>query len=279
VVRELAPRPRLHLLVPQRSDRDAHEPLHGVARTSEKLAHLVGLPLADHDPPPRVEARGGRPHQGDLAGHHPLAVDDGTPPEPLHLGVVRRSPDLDQVLLEHAVARVCNAKGELAVVREDDQSFGVVVEASDRIDLLRDLAAQQVDDRRPSLGVVRRRHHGGGLVQQDVAQPLGGAQPLAVDLHGVAREVSLVPECCGAPVDGDAAVADVLLGLPPGTHPRSRNQLLEAFKTHWSPAPRTARGPPAAVVRPGRPARSVPGNPSSSGTAKACPRPASCPPP
>ena len=66
-----------------------------------------------------------------------------------------------------------HALGEVAVVGQDDQPFGVVVEPADRIEVALDAGArQQIDHGRPPLRIGARAHHAGRLVHEQVA-PLG----------------------------------------------------------------------------------------------------------
>ena len=87
-----------------------------------------------------------------------------------------------------------HALGELAVVREDDQALGVVVEPADRIEVALDAGArQQIDHRRPALRVRPRADHAARLVNQQVPA-LGRLEPAAVDLDLVAIRIGLGAE-------------------------------------------------------------------------------------
>jgi len=198
----------------------------------KQLAHLVALALADHDLPPRVGTRGGRPHHLDRLRHHPPFIDDHAAAQSLDRRRVRDAGDLDQVLAQHAVPRVRHAQREVAVVGQDHQPLGVKVEAADRVQLVPHLLPHQVDDGDAPLGVVGRRHHPDRLVEQQVAPHGLGLQSLAVDLDRVAGEVGLIADPRDLAVDRDPAFGDQPLRVAARAHAGRGDQLLQAFTCH-----------------------------------------------
>ena len=83
---------------------------------------------------------------------------------------VRVALDLGQVHLLDAVARVREPVREVAVVRQQEAP---VVSASSRpTGTTRGSVGDEVDDGRPPLRVARGRDDAGGLVEQDVGEPL-----------------------------------------------------------------------------------------------------------
>ena len=70
---------------------------------------------------------------------------------------------------------------QVAVIRQQNQTLGMKVETSDRIDALAH-AAHEIDDRAAALRIFDRRHHFSRFVQQDVAMRFGVRDQLAVDL-------------------------------------------------------------------------------------------------
>jgi len=276
---QLAPHPGPQHLVAHRADGDADQPLHRVTDPLEQLADLVGLALAEHDLPPRVHPRRRDLDELDVERRDVLPLDLRPLANGHHVPLVRRPLDLGQVLAPHAVARMRDAQGEVAVVGEDHQALGVVVQPTDREHLLADLVAEQVDDGPALLRVVGRRHHRLRLVEQQVALRLLRLQPLAVDLDRVLRGVGRLAELGDAAVDRDAAVADQLLRVPARAHPGPGDDLLEPFRSHACRPHRPLPPPRERGARTGRRARSVPGTPWSSGTGAGCRPPACGPPP
>ena len=229
---QLPPLPRSKRGVTQLPDRAPDEPLHGVPDTLEHLPHLVGLPLTHDHPPPRVHPGGGRAGQFDLVRDYPLALDNRSLLQPGAIISVRDAPNLGHVLAQHPVTGVRHSEGKLPVVGQDHQAFGVVVEPAHGEDPLGDLATEQVEDRRPPLRVLRRRHKPPRLVEKDISQALRGLEALPVDLHRVGAQVGLVSQFRGAAVDGDPALADQLLSLAPGAYAGAGDELLQALRAH-----------------------------------------------
>ena len=97
--------------------------------------------------------------------------------------LARLAVDLRDVDLLDAVARVRETVCERAVVRHDERAGRVGVEAADRDDVR--LARDEVDDGLAALRVARGRDDAGGLVQEQVGEPLLRDRA-AVDLDLVA---------------------------------------------------------------------------------------------
>jgi hypothetical protein len=121
---------------------------------------------------------------------------------------------------------VGQARGQLAVVGEEQESLRVVVQPADRVDVFLH-AFQEIHDRRPSLGVASGRHVAARLVEQDVALPLLRLDAPPVDLDLVLVGIGLRSQRADRlPVDLDAPLGDQLLGGPARGDPRGRNDLL-----------------------------------------------------
>ena len=85
-----------------------------------------------------------------------------------------------------------HALGELAVVGEDDQPLGIVVEPADRIEVAGDAgAATQIDDRRPPLRIRPRADDAARLVEQQIALARLRLEPAAVDADLVGVGIGL----------------------------------------------------------------------------------------
>src|SRR4030095_8444579 len=97
---------------------------------------------------------------------------------------------------------------ELSIIGEEQQSFRVVVEATDGINVFLD-TVQQIDNGRPPLRIGSRRDIAAWLVQQDIARPLGGFDAASVDAEVVARRVGFGAQRANRiTVDGYATVSD-----------------------------------------------------------------------
>jgi hypothetical protein len=160
---------------------------------SDRVAHvpdLPGAPLVQRDRHERLilaRAQAGvdQPHHGRRGA---AALDHHAAPQPLEGALVRHAPHSRAVLALDLLARVQQARRQVPVVGEQQQALRVVVEPAHRIDVLPHLG-QQVEDRRPALGVLPRRHVAARLVEQDVAVPGGCAHALAVDADVVAGRI------------------------------------------------------------------------------------------
>jgi len=104
--------------------------------------------------------------------------------------------------------------GKIAVVGQDQEAFGIVIQPPRGEDALADLA-EKVGDDRPTLGILQRRHVPGGLVEHEVdLLHLGRNQP-PVDTDFVAPGVGPGPQLSDDPVvDLDLPGKDEILGCP-----------------------------------------------------------------
>jgi len=173
-------------------------------RVADGVAHIPDLPRApfvqrDRNQRlvlARAQAGVDDAHDG---GRRPTAPDHHAAPQTLELALVRHAAQPRVVFALDLVARVEQARREFPVVGEQQQAFRVVIEAPDGVDVLAHLR-QQVEHRRPALGVLPRRHVPARLVEQDVAVPRRHPHALAVHSDVVAGRVGPRAEF----QDGDA---------------------------------------------------------------------------
>ena len=96
----------------------------------------------------------------------------------------QRRPQADRVLALDAVARMEHPVGPRAVVGQDEQALGVLVEPADRVEpaaLGEQRGRDHVEDGLRGVAVADRRRHAGRLVEQQVFGRRGGADDPAVD--------------------------------------------------------------------------------------------------
>ena len=79
-----------------------------------------------------------------------MSVERNPRSQPLDRLAVRHPCHLRFVGACHAVTRMRQPGSEVAVVRQEQKSFGVVVEPADRVDVLTH-ACEQINDRPPAL--------------------------------------------------------------------------------------------------------------------------------
>ena len=206
---QLPPMSELQPAVLNRPDRHAAQVRHRMADRVAHLPHLTVPPFAHRD---AQVAGAERLHVGRPGL---LAVDDDAFLKAIEIVVVGHAEDPRLVHARHAVTRMGQLRGEVAVVGQDEQPFGIVVEASDRVDVVAH-APQQIDHRRPPLGIGPRRDVAARLVQQEVEAALGELDAAAVHADVIAGGVGLRPEFANRrAVDGHASVEHQLLGGAP----------------------------------------------------------------
>ncbi len=182
---------------------------------------------------------------GPSSSFHPFAkAPEGSPRDRrLHVG---------QVLLVQAVGRMGQAVGELPVVRADEQTLGVEIEATDREDP--GLGRHEVDHGGPALGVPGGGDGARRLVEQVVDQVRPGGHRGPVDLDPVGLGVGAVAQRGAATVDPDPAGRDQLVARPAAADARSGEHLLEPLRLRAAHAQDRSGGVSGASAR--RPASS-----------------------
>jgi hypothetical protein len=194
---------------------------------TDRFEHLADLPIA---PFAHGDPQCGAPLP--LAEHHDFRrfgappVDGHAARQPLQVVGIRHPGDHDFIDPRHAVARVRQPRREISVVGEQQQPFRVVIEATDRIDVLRH-SREQVHHRGPPLRIRARRHIPARLVQQNVTLALRGADATPVHANVVAVRVGLGAQLTdGRPVDGDPPLEHQLLGGATRRHAGLRQDFL-----------------------------------------------------
>ena len=194
------------------------------------------LAEAPHVVPPSLVHRDLEPGLGGQRLEYPGARGGGPAVRQAHPATqaherqrVGSAPHLGVVDPGDLLPRMEKPVGERAVVREEEESGRVEIEAPDGVQALRD-APEETPHRRPALGVAERAHHDARLVEHQGAGRTGAREAGAVDGDRVAERIGARPELVhhGA-VQRDAARPDELLRLPPRGKPGGADQLLQAL--------------------------------------------------
>jgi hypothetical protein len=128
-------------------------------------------------------------------------------------------------------------RGEIAVVGQEQQALGLVVEPPDRVDVFTH-AAQQIDDRRAPLRIRPRGDVAAGLVEEQIAMMLDDFHAPPVDADVVLPRLRLRPELHHRDaVHGYAPFEHQLLRRAPRRDTGLRQNLLQAF--HATGLPRS----------------------------------------
>jgi hypothetical protein len=144
-------------------------------------------------------------------------------------GFHRRSAlDLGVIAALNLVTRMGDAFGERAVVGEQDEAFGGVVETAHRIEPgeLR----HQIHHRGAAFRIGASGDDALGLVEQQVHALHGGLDPLAIHANGIGGGVGFGPECFhGHPIDAHAPLGDEFFGGPARGEAGAGEDFLQAF--------------------------------------------------
>ena len=189
------------------TDANPNEFLYFVSQLVKHPANLPINSLAQDNPHARHPDRLHFFHSGPLAvEHHPGQQ-------------LRREPWLPGaieghfVFLFHFVTRMRQALGEIAVIRQDEKTFGLRVEPAD-IEKARKLWRQQIEDRVARIGVGAGGNEADGFVQDDVEFAFAAHQPApdfdVIALCGLRAEVG-----ADATVNRDAPGCDQLIAMTP----------------------------------------------------------------
>jgi len=165
----------------------------------------------------------------DVGGQRPHAVEWDAVAQPPQRGLIGHAGDGRSIRAVDAVTRMGELRSQVAVVGQQQQALGVVVQPADRVDVFVH-ATQQIDHGPAPLRVGPRGHEAGGLVQQDVALDLGAAHAPAIHADVVLIAVGLGAEFAnGRAVDRHATLGNQGLGRSPRGDAGLRQDLLEAL--------------------------------------------------
>ena len=182
--------PHLQRAVRDRPETDALQPDDRVADRLAHVAHLTGPSFVERDGEQRLVFAGpqARVQQSDDGRGGAPAFDGHAAAQALERALVGHAAHARVVLPLDLVARMQEPRREVPVVRQEQQALRVVVEAAHRVDVLPHLR-EEVEDRRPALRVLPRRHVAARLVEQHVAVAHRRPHTLAVDAYVVARGI------------------------------------------------------------------------------------------
>src|SRR5215467_7974532 len=203
----------------------AHQPGHRIARGGQEPAHDVLAPLVQGD---LDQGTGAGPlHHPELvgAGHAVVQLDPGEQPPPQV--TLDRAGHVRQVGLGHAVPGMRQPVREIAVVGEQHQAFGLIVQPAHVVQPFLPVA-EEVADRPPAPVVRHRGEHPGGLVERQVHQVLAGWDAQAI--HPDDLVVRIDPGAVaadGLAVDLDPPFGDQLLAVPAAAQARGGHHLLQ----------------------------------------------------
>jgi hypothetical protein len=206
-----------------------------MADLGQDAPDLAVLPFPELDFEERRRG-GGRAAAGASRGpqdldraHGRLSLGEPDPTlELLERLLANASANRDAVRLRDVVAGMREPFRELAVVGEDEEALGVLVEPTDREEPPGP-PRREVDRAWPPLVVTRRTDDPARLIEQEIRKT-GELHGNAIDLHSLAPDVDLRTKLChGPPVDRDASFRDELLAVAARAHAGVSQELVKAF--------------------------------------------------
>src|SRR6185312_9920953 len=201
--RQVAELERAEAHADQAVDREAERP--------EDVLDLAVLAFAQRQDKPDIAALLTLQRRFDRAIFH--AIDLETILERIELRLGDAAKGADAIFAQPAGGRQLEHTLEAAIVGEQQQAFGVDVEASDGDDTRQALLFERLEDGGAAFRVLLGDHEAGGLVVEPDAGALAGLQRLAIDLHLVLFGDVESGGADHLAVDGDAAVLDPELGV------------------------------------------------------------------
>jgi hypothetical protein len=217
-----------------RPNRHTPETLYRMPSSIEQLTNFVCPTLAHRDAPPGVPSTFGRSLAAGAQRTHVVSADKRSTHELAVFGVCEITPDLDQVLSNDTKTGMAQPFRQLAIVCENDETFRVVIEPTDRVNAFLDCRSHQIDHGGALLRIIARGHDLPRLVQQKVAQRFRCPKSLAVYLDVVSPGVGPLTHLRDSAVDRDTTLFDHSVSLAPGTEPGPGDEFLESFFCHHS---------------------------------------------
>lgn len=194
----------------ERTDANATEPFD---RNADRFHHaaddVIGPFVDDHR---QDQALGSLAQDAELPRNDAMALDNDAVLDALQCHVGRSRQRQDLIVLIEFVPRMHHPVGNVAVVGQEEESLGITVEATDRIDPLRHV--DELHDGPAVALVLRRGDVAARFVENDITRSLG-PQEFAVDADLGANRIGFCAEFgYNIAVDSDAPLGDQGFGDP-----------------------------------------------------------------
>ena len=218
-------------LIPNRTD--AHPPqAHDlVAHDLAHVPHLTVPSFAQGDRQDRLVAALQLGRETQIGRRRAASLEPHAPAQAIDRAIVGHASHAHFVLALDAVSRMRQPRGEVSVVRDEDETLRVEVQPADRIEIPANLLLrQEVHDGRPPLRIGARAHVAARLVQQEVVPRRLGANAPPVDTDLVAAGIRFGTQLRdGLAVDGDAPLNDQGFSDAPRGDTGGGQELLETY--------------------------------------------------
>jgi len=209
-----------HVAEAKVADAGANEPFHFVTDLVKHAANLAVQTLLQDDAQP------GGPDRLQAREPGAFAIKKNSIEQLLAALRIPATIECDLVFLLHFVARMGEVLGEVAVARQEKQSFGLGVEPAD-IEKPTEFRRQQIINRVGRVWIVAGGNEAGRLVQDD-GERFGSPNGFAADLDVIAVPDLRAEIGAWLAVDGDAAFRDELVAMPARAEPGGGEKTIEA---------------------------------------------------
>lgn len=228
VLSQLPPLPLRQVSQFHAADGDAREALHGMADHLQHPSHLALAAFVDGDLEHRV-ARGQAIQHPRMGGSGHAVVEQYALAQLRQRGVADVTRDERLIALGDFVPRVDELIREFTVVEQEDQTLGVVVQATDRVDELAQVLGDKLHDRGAAFGVAARGYVPGGFVQGQVMMLGAEADAPAGDADVIRVRVGLRTQFSQLSVDRHFSFGDQRFAFAPRGDAGAREQFLHSL--------------------------------------------------
>jgi hypothetical protein len=226
--RQFSPLTSFEAAIVQRTNADATQRAYWMPNRFTHPSHLP-VPSLTNGQPQGAFSIASRTEQHDIGGESSATIQHDALPELFDRFCVGRAGNPHLVGSLNAVPGMGELRGEVPIIRQQQQTFGVVIEAPYGVHVFAHVA-QKIDHRRPTLRIRAGGHISSWFVQEDVADALRRSQTTAVYADVVLRRVGLGPhDAHGFAIHRYAPVGDQFFGGASGGNPGFGKNFLEAF--------------------------------------------------
>ena len=212
--------PARHFAEMQVADAGANKPFHFVADLIKHAANLAVQALLQHD------TDAGRPDRLQAREPGAFAIEKNAVEQFLTELRIPAVIKRDFIFLLHFVTRMCELLREIAVAREEKQSFGLGIEPADTKKAA-EFCRQQIVNRIGRVRIAPGGNEPGGVVQYD-GQRFGPPNELVIDFDVIAVFDLSAEVGAWLAVDCNPAAGDQLVAMPTRAESGGGEEAIEA---------------------------------------------------
>jgi hypothetical protein len=206
---------------PHIADPDTHQTFHFVANC---MKHAANLPI---DSLTQDHVQTGRCERVKPRDYGALAFEKNSAQQFRRKRRIPWSIQSHLVFFLNLVARMREPLREVTIVCENEETFGLRIEAAD-IEETRKLRGKEIENRVARVGIASRRDKPAWLVHHDVQRRFC-VDEFPIHFHVIARGRLCAEVCANVTIDRDASSGDQLIAMPSRANSSRRK---EAIETH-----------------------------------------------